>query len=234
MLVKDEQDVYDLLDTLLREPTQFWDSFYKEHKDKDIPFFCDRVDEHLKKYVENKMIERGRVLEIGCGNGRNAIYLAKQGFSVTAVDLSEEAIRWAIQQATLQNVDIEFYCDNIFNLKLPNESFDFIYDSGCFHHLAPHRRITYIQFLHQHLKRDGYFSISAFKEHGKYGGSALADEQYYIDRSLHGGIGYSKEKFQAIFHNFKEIEIRDMLHTHLMQEEFGLEDFIIGLFKKEY
>ncbi|MCH7321338.1 class I SAM-dependent methyltransferase [Solibacillus sp. MA9] len=232
MLVKDEQDVYDLLDSLLREPTQFWDSFYKDRKDKEIPFFCNRVDEHLKKYVKNNMIQRGRVLEIGCGNGRNAIYLAKKGFSVTAVDLSQEAINWATQQASLQNVDIEFYCENIFNLKFPNESFDFIYDSGCFHHLPPHRRITYIQFLHHHLKHDGYFSISTFKENGKYGGSALADEQYYIDRSLHGGIGYSKEKLKKIFKRFEEIEIRDMHYDNLTHDEFGLEDFVVCLFKK--
>ncbi|WP_274309799.1 class I SAM-dependent methyltransferase [Solibacillus daqui] len=232
MLVKDEQDVYDLLDSLLREPTQFWDSFYKDRKEKEIPFFCDRVDEHLKKYVENNMIQRGRVLEIGCGNGRNAIYLAKNGFSVTAVDLSQEAANWATQQASLENVDIEFYCENIFNLIFPNESFDFIYDSGCFHHLAPHRRITYIQFLQHHLKHDGYFSISAFKENGKYGGSALADEQYYMDRSLHGGIGYSKEKLKVIFKRFEEIEIRDMQYDNLTQDEFGLEDFVVSLFKK--
>ncbi|MER1957161.1 MAG: class I SAM-dependent methyltransferase [Solibacillus sp.] len=233
MLVKDEHDVYDLLDSLLRDATQFWDSFYKDHKEKEVPFFCNHVDEHLRKYVENNIIPRGRVLEIGCGNGRNAIYLAKSGFSVTAVDLSKEAISWATQQATLQNVTIEFYCENIFNLKIPNEPFDFIYDSGCFHHLAPHRRITYIQFLQQHLKHNGYFSISAFKEHGKYGGSALSDVQYYIDRSLHGGIGYSEEKLKAIFKSFEEIEIRDMLHNNLRQDEFGLEDFIVCLFNKK-
>ena len=79
---------------------------------------------------------------------------------------------------------------------------------------------------------DGYFSISVFKENGKYGGSALSDKQYYIDRSLHGGIGYSKEKLLKIFKEFEEIEIRDMRHTNLNHNEFGVEDFIVCLFKK--
>ena len=80
MLVKDEHDVYDLLDSLLRDATQFWDSFHKDHKEKEVPFFCNHVDEHLRKYVENNIIPRGRVLEIGCGNGRNAIYWLKRAF----------------------------------------------------------------------------------------------------------------------------------------------------------
>ena len=231
MIVKSEHDLMQLLDSLLREPKEFWDSFYKE-KSNDIPFFCDTPDEHLVKYVERENIRPCHVLELGCGNGRNAIYLAKQGFSVTAVDLSKEAIAWATEQAANDNVQIHFVCENIFDLDLPCQKFNFIYDSGCFHHLAPHRRISYIQLIQKHLANKGQFSISAFKENGKYGGSSLSDQQYYIDRSLHGGLGYNKEKLQAIFLEFMEIEIRDMQYEHLHENEFGLEDFIVGWFKR--
>ena len=229
MLVKNNEDLYELLDSLLREPTEFWDTFYKD-KERDVPFFCDRPDEHLVKYF--KIIQPSNVLEIGCGNGRNAIYLAQKGCTVTAVDLSQQAIEWAREQADVQNVNIKFICENIFNLKLESQKFDYIYDSGCFHHLSPHRRVSYIQFINKYLKTNGYFSISAFKENGKYGGSAFSDKQYYMDRSLHGGLGYSKEKLQILFSGFQEIEIRDMQHDNLNDNVFGLEDFIVCLFKK--
>ncbi len=231
MLVKNNDDLYELLDSLLKEPTEFWDTFYQD-KEKNIPFFCDSPDEHLVKYMDSEMIQPRNVLEIGCGNGRNAIHLAQKGCTVTAVDLSQQAIDWAKEQADVQNVNITFICENIFNLKLESQNFDYIYDSGCFHHLSPHRRVSYIQFINKYLKNNGYFSISAFKENGKYGGSALSDKQYYIDRSLHGGLGYSRDKLQMLFSDFQEIEIRDMQYNNLYHNEFGLEDFIVCLFKK--
>lgn len=117
-------------------------------------------------------------------------------------------------------------------LNLESQEFDYIYDSGCFHHLSPHRRVSYIHFINKYLKNNGYFSISAFKENGKYGGSSLSDKQYYMDRSLHGGLGYSKNKLQLLFSDFQEIEIRDMHYNDLSENEFGLEDFIVCMFKK--
>ncbi|MER2009258.1 MAG: class I SAM-dependent methyltransferase [Psychrobacillus sp.] len=231
MLIKNNEDLYELLDSLLREPTEFWNTFYKD-KEKNVPFFCDRPDEHLVKNFEKQIIKPRKVLEIGCGNGRNAIYLAQKGCTVTAVDISQRAIDWAKEQAEVNSVNIQFVCENIFNLNLELQEFDYIYDSGCFHHLSPHRRVSYIQFINKYLKNNGYFSISAFKENGKYGGSSLSDKQYYMDRTLYGGLGYSKEKLQILFSEFQEIEIRDMQHNNLNHDEFGLEDFIVCTFKK--
>ena len=48
--------------------------------------------------------------------GRNAIYLANEGFDVTAVDLSIEGIKWAKERALAKGIEIEFICDLIFNL----------------------------------------------------------------------------------------------------------------------
>lgn len=182
--------------------------------------------------ILKQIIKPRKVLEIGCGNGRNAIYLAQKGCTVTAVDISQRAIDWAKEQAEVNSVKIQFVCENIFNLNLELQEFDYIYDSGCFHHLSPHRRVSYIQFINKYLKNNGYFSISAFKENGKYGGSSLSDKQYYMDRTLYGGLGYSKEKLQILFSEFQEIEIRDMQHNNLNHDEFGLEDFIVCTFKK--
>ncbi len=52
-----------------------------------------------------RLIAPAKVFEIGCGYGDNSIWLAKQGFEVTAIDLSEEAIRYAIDNAKKEGVD---------------------------------------------------------------------------------------------------------------------------------
>jgi SAM-dependent methyltransferase len=51
---------------------------------------------------------RGRALDVACGEGRNAIWLAKRGWTVTAVDYSEVALERARRLATEQHVDVEW------------------------------------------------------------------------------------------------------------------------------
>ncbi len=147
MLIKSNEQLLILLDNLLREPQNFWNEFY-DKTFKKIPFFVNKPDENLVCYLEKKMIQPSKVLELGCGAGRNAIYLAKQGCSVVGVDVSDRALQLAQERVDEANINVELIGSNIFELDLQEESFDFIYDSGCFHHIAPHRRVTYIELIH--------------------------------------------------------------------------------------
>ncbi|WP_265340988.1 class I SAM-dependent methyltransferase [Bacillus mycoides] len=141
------------------ETTQFWDDFYS-NREKGIPFFANKPDENLVKYFEGKLLNPGKVLELGCGPGRNAIYFAKKGCLVDAVDLSQESIQWATERAKEQNVNVNFICDNIFDLQIEEGAYDIVYDSGCLHHIAPHRRISYINLVKKALKPNGHFAIT--------------------------------------------------------------------------
>jgi len=89
------EDILIMLDSLLKEQSRFdWDTFYSE-REKPVPFFVNAPDENLVQYFKNNLLSPGgRVLELGCGPGRNAIYFAKQGYEVDAVDLSKEALQW--------------------------------------------------------------------------------------------------------------------------------------------
>ncbi|WP_445478767.1 class I SAM-dependent methyltransferase [Lysinibacillus irui] len=231
MLIKSNEDLLVLLDGLLREPQHFWNDFYDTFQ--NIPFFVNKPDENLVHYFEKNMINPGKVLEIGCGAGRNAIYLAKNGCSVVGVDISDKALKWAQRRMNEENVNIEFVCANIFELDYEQNSFDFIYDSGCFHHIPPHRRVSYIEMIDKLLKPGGYFALCSFEENGAYGGSAMTDEEVYLKRSLEGGLGYTQNQLKEIFHFLEEIEIRKMLSRSSDDLYFGLDGFIVGLFKKE-
>ncbi|MBN3034960.1 MAG: class I SAM-dependent methyltransferase [Bacteroidales bacterium] len=62
-----------------------------------------------------------RLLDVGCGTGRHAIELAKRGYSVTGIDLSESQIQRAVEKAAGQNLQITFLHHDARNLPFDNE-----------------------------------------------------------------------------------------------------------------
>lgn len=222
-----------MLDSLLREPAQFWDAFYSD-RSKKIPFFQNKPDENLVSYFETGLLSSGsgRVLELGCGPGRNAIYLNQKGFEVDAVDLSEEAIQWAKERAIEQNLEINFLHKNIFELEIEESSYDLVYDSGCLHHIAPHRRLSYIELVKKALKPNGFFALTCFVEGGQYGGSDITDWEVYRIRNLQGGLGYTEDKLRRIFSDFKVVEIRKMREADPSEDVFGSSEFFAAIFQK--
>lgn len=229
--IRSNEDLLDMLDSLLREPTGFWNEFYS-NREKGIPFFVNKPDENLVGYFNDGIMNSGKVLEIGSGPGRNAIYFAEKGCHVDAIDLSEQSIQWAKERAKERGVEVNFIQNNIFKVSIEEGTYDIVYDSGCFHHIAPHRRNNYIGLILQALKPGGYFSITCFVEGGELGGSAITDWEVYRKRSLNGGLGFTKEKLRTIFTDFEEIEIRLMKNASNDDEVFGVSALWTGLFRK--
>lgn len=227
------EDILDMLDSLLKEHSKFsWDAFYSE-RGRPIPFFINAPDENLVQYFKNNLLSPGgKVLELGCGPGRNAIYFAKQGYDVDAVDSSEEALQWGNERAKEQGVNIHFRLKNIFELDVRNPEYDVIYDSGCFHHIAPHRRMDYLNLLNKALKPGGLFGITCFVENGILGGSDISDWEVYRQRSLRGGLGYTPEKLKMIFKDFQVVEIRRMQDIEQPCDCFGTSGLWTALFQK--
>ena len=77
---------------------------------------------------------KGRLLEVGCGIGVDSIQLAKCGFDVTAVDLTESALQVAKEFAARRDVNINFQLGNAEGLDFADASFDVVYSFGVLHH----------------------------------------------------------------------------------------------------
>lgn len=228
------EDILNMLDALLKEQSKLnWDTFYSD-RNRPVPFFVNAPDENLVQYFENNWLTPGgKVLELGCGPGRNAIYFAQQGYDVDAVDLSSEALQWAGERAKERNVSIRFICQNIFELEMESAQYDVIYDSGCLHHIAPHRRIDYVRLLNKALKPGGFFGVTCFVENGVVGGSDMTDWEVYRQRSLRGGLGYNPDKLKTIFKDFDVVEIRKMRDIEQPSDRFGISGLWTALFRKQ-
>jgi SAM-dependent methyltransferase len=189
-------DVLGMLDALLTEEgADRWDEFHIDHT-RPIPFFTDAPDENLAEWLETGLITPGRVLELGCGHGRNAAYLAGLGCDVDAVDFSAQAIERARERARPAAGSVTFQCCSIFDAQLTEGSYDLVYDSGCFHHLAPHRRRDYVELVTRALRPGGRFGLVCFRPEG---GSGYTDPQVYQRASLGGGLGYTEDRLRALW-----------------------------------
>lgn len=171
----------------------WWDSFFADRA-RPCPFLVDVPDENLVDWIETGRINPGRALELGCGNGRNATYLAGQGFAVDAIDFSGEAIEWA--RSRTGPAAVAYQCCSIFDAILADDGYELVYDSGCFHHLAPHLRPDYVELVDRALKPGGRFGLVCFRPEG---GSGLSDHEVYEQRSLGGGLGYSEEQLRRLW-----------------------------------
>ena len=208
-IIIDHEHVLKMLDEWMeKRDGEWWDHFYHDHA-RPIPFFSNVPDISLVKRLDVSKITPGRSLDIGCGNGRNTLYLAMQGWQATGIDISNEAIAWAKQldshhQAHYQCTSLEKYEDH-------PHTYDLILDSGCFHHIKPHRRQDYLTRIQTLLKADGYFLMTCFnmKE-----GAPITDEQVYLERSMHGGMGFTRLKLETILTHYSTIlDIHEMEAT---------------------
>jgi len=207
-IIKTEDDILIMLDNLLeKRDSEWWNNFYS-HKEKPIPFFKNIPDENLISYFDRGLINNGKALDIGCGKGRNSLYLAQRGFEVYGMDFSKTSIKCGKEIAKEQSLNVKFLCQSIFDFQDKSESFDFINDSGCFHHIKPHRRNEYLKTILKYLKPDGYFAMSCFNLKG---GANISDYDVYRDYSMHGGLGFSEYKLKTILETYFEIiEFREM------------------------
>ncbi|MEV4973848.1 class I SAM-dependent methyltransferase [Streptomyces scopuliridis] len=187
----------------------WWDGFYAD-RSKPVPFFVAKPDENLVSSLDRGLITAGRALDLGCGPGRNALHLASLGFDVDAVDLSPAAIAWAEDRAREAGANVSFHCGDVFDLAdtALGGPYDLIYDSGCFHHLPPHRRISYLALLDRALAPGGHFALTCFAA-GEMG-SELPDSDFYRQSRLHGGLAYTAESLRWIFSDLTEVELRRM------------------------
>ncbi|MET9388922.1 class I SAM-dependent methyltransferase [Streptomyces sp. NPDC006624] len=191
----------------------WWDGFYAD-RSRPVPFFVAKPDESLAAAVERLLPGGGRALDLGCGPGRNALYLAARGFEVDAVDLSAAAVDWAGERAREAGAQgVRFHCGDAFALagtELPGP-YDLVYDSGCFHHLPPHRRISYLALLDTVLAPGGLFGLTCFAAGPGGMGSELSDTDFYREGAgLRGGLAYTPGALRGIFAGLTEVELRRM------------------------
>lgn len=102
-----------------------------------------------------------RVLDIGCGEGKDAVFFAKCGYSVTAFDISEQGIEKAKRLAEHNKVNVNFFKADIFDYR-PDTEYDIIFSSGVLHFIQQTERKELCDSLKTHTAEGGINALNVF------------------------------------------------------------------------
>ena len=98
-----------------------WDARYRE---RDEAMWSGRPNGRLVAEVAD--LTPGRALDVGCGEGGDAIWLAQRGWAVTAIDISAVAITRAAEAAQLSGVAVDWVVGDALHTPFPARSFDLV------------------------------------------------------------------------------------------------------------
>lgn len=102
-----------------------------------------------------------KILEIGCGEGGTAVFLARNGYTVTAFDLSAVGVAKTIENAKRSNVHLTTFQADV-NEYQPSEMYDVIFSSGTIQYLLPEKRERLITSLKEHTNPNGMNVLHTF------------------------------------------------------------------------
>lgn len=135
-------NVYTLLNFKLKvnkdgtlNPPIYEQSYFNRRYSGTAPWDYDHPHAVIKELVQKKAIN-GRVLELGCGTGDDAIFLASKGFEVVGIDFSKIAIEKAKKKVGHKKLDLTLLQEDVFNITTDIGTFDTIIDCGLFHGLT--------------------------------------------------------------------------------------------------
>ena len=105
-----------------------------------------------------------------------------------------------------------------------------MYDSGCLHHLPPHRRIAYLRLIDRVLAPGGVLGVVCFAD-GRMG-TRVPDAELYLRGGLEGGLAFTPESLRWIFQDLEPVASRPMLAQDADSALFGEEFLLTALFRR--
>ena len=154
------------------------------------------------------------VLDLGCGSGWLSIYLARQGFIVTGVDVARHALELGAQWAEQEGHEIRFDVSDIVDLPYPPSSFDAVVGNSIFEHLTAELAASTIARLMSILVPGGVF-FGCFDKVGTGPGEyyRLDDGTHvYTDKGRRGMLlrCFSDDELERLFKGWKVCEFKTL------------------------
>ncbi len=173
-----------------------WERIYRSVPLQELPWHSERPARALVQLLRKKGVRAGKALDVCCGAGTNAAYLAKKGFQVTGIDISRKAVEYAAENCERRKLKCRFIVGNVLKLPFARNTFDLVFDRGCYHHMPQSGKPRFAGLIAKVLKKGGIYLLLCF---------SYRDEYF--------GRGVSKEEIRENFSKYFKIEsIRPSVH----------------------
>ncbi len=172
---------------------------------------CPKLDFNLKRYIN--LLSGKRVLDLGIGEGKNSVFLADMGFSVTGVDFSLEALK--ICKKYCSKIDL-VHCD-IRNYEIGKDSFDLIMSNFVLHFLHKDDVYAIIKNIKSGLAKNGLVYISVFSindpsfsvKENSSSFSMIDNNIFYNELNDTYFSFFSKDEVLELFSDFSTVLVSD-------------------------
>jgi tellurite methyltransferase len=176
-----------------------WSPWALEYARRPDEYVLGTAPSAFARTLRSLLVAGSRVLELGCGEGRDSVFFARCGCDVTAVDVSAAGLRKAERLARLAGVEVRWVHGDAARY-LPEGPFDFVYSCGAIHYLPRRRRAgllarvkaaTSATGIHAHLvftDRAVYVEKNERIDYFSVGELVRAYEDWRISRNGRGTI----------------------------------------------
>jgi len=113
--------------------------------------------------LASKLKPNSTILDIGCGDGRNAIFLAQQGFLVTAFDISDSGVKKLIHRSKKLNVSINAFVQDMISFDFV-QGYDLIITHGCMHLISKIDSFRLVRDIQDHTIESGFNVHAVFTD----------------------------------------------------------------------
>lgn len=169
------------------------EEFCVKTKDADMSYCYEKFKQYLKP--------QGKILDVGCGSGRDSKRFIKDGYQVEAIDASEEICKYASKY-----IGQQVKCQRVEEITYENE-FDGIWACASLLHVGKEEMSSVIEKLYRALKKNGILYAS-FKLGS---GERFADGRFFND--------YMEKEIMEIFSGQKSFEIKEFFVTEDVRKE---------------
>ena len=176
-----------------------WDDRYNKG---ETPWDTGEPSSELQRVLVEAGVAPCRALELGCGTGASAVWLAQQGFDVTALDVSPLAIERARRRGADAGASVRFLVADV--LSPPDDlhgPFDFFFDRGCYHVVRREDVRGYLQTLRRLTRRGAWGLVLAgnAREPHDPGPPTVDEEQLRAELgSLFDVVGLHEFRFDQV------------------------------------
>jgi SAM-dependent methyltransferase len=144
------------------------------------PWDQDHIPAELSALVEGPTaLAPRRALDVGCGTGTQAVYLAEHGWQVTGVDAVARALAQARRRAEEKSVEVRWVAGDVASLSTLglDNGFNLVHDRGCFHDLPAAAREGYARGVSELAAPGATLLLLAFVHRERGIGPSGASEQ---------------------------------------------------------